>query len=344
MKKSIKQLNVFVISCMILLSCNQKNESQKNLQSQNKSKFSKLTGPYLGQKPPGMTPEIFAPGIISTSLEENRILFSSDGNEVFYQIIDFDNRLVFYTQAVDNSWTKPEMPPFSIKRPVLYPFITKDGKKLLFSSPLLPGESDNMAPGYLLWSMTRKNGEWEFPQLITFGEENEYCRAAYVSEADNRNLYFQQAADVKMSKYLNGGYLKPERLSDKINSPKFDGHPHISPDESYLIFDSMRDRGLGEIDLYISFREKNGEWGEAINMDEKVNSPFSEFAAFVTQDGKYLFFCSNRKDAFKQSKVSDKSISYEELLEMKNSHGNGSFDFYWVSAKVIDELKPEYLK
>ena len=27
--------------------------------------FLKLTGPYLGQNPPGMTPEIFAPGIIS---------------------------------------------------------------------------------------------------------------------------------------------------------------------------------------------------------------------------------------------------------------------------------------
>ncbi|MCJ8272850.1 MAG: hypothetical protein MJK04_26065, partial [Psychrosphaera sp.] len=25
-----------------------------------------LTGPYLGQKPPGSTPEIFAPGIVNT--------------------------------------------------------------------------------------------------------------------------------------------------------------------------------------------------------------------------------------------------------------------------------------
>ena len=28
--------------------------------------FTRLTGPYLGQKPPGMKPEIFAPGILST--------------------------------------------------------------------------------------------------------------------------------------------------------------------------------------------------------------------------------------------------------------------------------------
>jgi len=30
-----------------------------------RSDFPILKGPYLGQKPPGMTPEIFAPGIIS---------------------------------------------------------------------------------------------------------------------------------------------------------------------------------------------------------------------------------------------------------------------------------------
>lgn len=27
--------------------------------------LSKLKGPYLGQKPPGMTPTLFAPGIVS---------------------------------------------------------------------------------------------------------------------------------------------------------------------------------------------------------------------------------------------------------------------------------------
>ena len=38
--------------------------------AQQKTKdFPVLKGPYLGQKPPGMNPEIFAPGIISTAVE-----------------------------------------------------------------------------------------------------------------------------------------------------------------------------------------------------------------------------------------------------------------------------------
>ncbi|MBN1271822.1 MAG: hypothetical protein JXB26_06070 [Candidatus Aminicenantes bacterium] len=44
-----------------------------------------LTGPYLGQKPPGKTPEVFAPGIVSTEeYGEQRCVFSSDGRYLFY--------------------------------------------------------------------------------------------------------------------------------------------------------------------------------------------------------------------------------------------------------------------
>ena len=43
-----------------------------------------LQGPYLGQKPPGMTPKIFAPGIVSTAEFEFAGTFSPDGKEYFF--------------------------------------------------------------------------------------------------------------------------------------------------------------------------------------------------------------------------------------------------------------------
>ena len=44
-----------------------------------------LKGPYLGQKPPGMKPEIFAPGIVSTpEIYEGRGTFSPDQNEFYF--------------------------------------------------------------------------------------------------------------------------------------------------------------------------------------------------------------------------------------------------------------------
>jgi len=51
------------------------------------SDFPELKGPYLGQKPPGMTWEIFASGIISTEHKEHSTLaFSPKGTEIFWSI------------------------------------------------------------------------------------------------------------------------------------------------------------------------------------------------------------------------------------------------------------------
>jgi hypothetical protein len=44
------------------------------------SGFPKLTGPCLGQRPPGMKPEIFTPGIVSTKEDEYALEISSSGN------------------------------------------------------------------------------------------------------------------------------------------------------------------------------------------------------------------------------------------------------------------------
>lgn len=53
--------------------------------SQPAAKPAVARGPYLGQKPPGKTPTIFAPGIISIAdFAEIRIAFSPDGSECFF--------------------------------------------------------------------------------------------------------------------------------------------------------------------------------------------------------------------------------------------------------------------
>ena len=98
--------------------------------------FPKLTGPYLGQKPPGNTPELFAPGIVSTGANELNICFSADGNEVFYSITGptFQPRIILSSSTINSVWIKPkELPFFDIERSDSYPFLTYDGKRLIAS-------------------------------------------------------------------------------------------------------------------------------------------------------------------------------------------------------------------
>jgi Tol biopolymer transport system component len=93
--------------------------------------------------------------------------------------------------------------------------------------------------------------------------------------------------------------------------------PYIAPDESVLLFSSMRPDGYGDFDLYVSYKKKNGTWTKAKNMGDTINTPARESVSVVSPDGKYLFFMSRR---------------------------NGIGEFFWVDAKIIEELKPKKLK
>ncbi len=49
-----------------------------------KKDFPVLKGPYLGQKPPGETPELFAPGIITTGMFTRDVAMTPDGKYLFF--------------------------------------------------------------------------------------------------------------------------------------------------------------------------------------------------------------------------------------------------------------------
>lgn len=105
-------------------------------------------------------------------------------------------------------------------------------------------------------------------------------------------------------------------MGPEINTGKWTARPFIAPDESYLIWDSEREGGYGGSDLYISFREEGGAWGPAINMGDAVNSDKRDAYASVTPDGKYILF--------------NRGVDLE----------NNNVDIYWVSADIIEALRP----
>ena len=78
----------------------------------------------------------------------------------------------------------------------------------------------------------------------------------------------------------------------------------------------------GFSDLFISFRDPGGRWTQPENLGPRINSPAKDEYPFVTPDGKYLFFNSNRISEINRSRIQD-----------------GPGNMYWVSADIIEAMR-----
>lgn len=288
-----------------------------------------LTGPYLGQMPPGNTPKLFAPGIVSTCHEHSAAMVTPDGNEIWF------GRLfpaaIYYVERREGGWTAARVAPFSGQYVDLYPYLTREGDRLIFTS-LRPirAEGEALPPdsGHL-WMAVRDETGLQTPQYLGT-ELNMTRRLTCGSIGSDGSMYLStgaradgmQSMDLYVSKATHGRYGTPIHLGNDINSPQPDSSPCIAHDGSYIIFSSFRG-GFGRSDLFISFRSGDGSWTEPKNLGESINSSAKDEHPYLTPDGKYLFFNSNRMSALNSEPVPD-----------------GPGNVYWVDAGIVDGLKP----
>jgi hypothetical protein len=282
---------------------------------------------YLGQTPPQKQATLFAKGLVSTdAYEHSAPAFSPDGKHVLWTIMRSNYTGYLVEMAfVNGQWCQPAPPSFaSTDSDDYYPSFSADGKTLYFGSRRkLPNETEKNEK-LRLWKVVRKGEGWDTPvpmdtTLLLFKENFGH------SVAKSGNIYFAfpepggKMLDIAYAQKTKAGFAPPQKLMGGISTERYEDGPFIAPDESYLIFESGRPEGIeGSTDLYICFKQKNGEWSTPLNMGPEVNSKFTERFAKVSPDGKYLFFGSNRGGAFA--------------------------DIYWISADIIDQLKKEWLK
>lgn len=287
------------------------------------------TGPYFGQEAPGNTPKLFAPRVISTGKEHSAAMFTPDGIEIWFGRM-FPAKIHF-TKLSGGEWTEPQIAPFCDTFNYLYPVLSRDGNKLFFTSdrPLNSnGERQSRGRGGM-WVVTRTTDGWTKPEPMD-DQINFRSRVSCGSTAANGNLYFAAnttdgSMDIFCSVLVDGVYSDPVSLDD-INSRSPDHSPFVAPDESYLIFSSFAG-GLGRSDLFISFRQSDGTWATPKTLGARINSAYKDEYPYVTADGKYLFFNSNRPSSLNESAIPD-----------------GPGNIYWVDADIIDRLREEHFE
>ena len=298
MKNYIIKLSILVF-ILFLSAC----KTDKSNTKENDSSKKEIL--YLGQKPPGLIPEPFAPGLVTTQGWEYYGDFTPDLKE-FYFLREVENtKEDTSTEFVVIKKTHNQWQDSVISARVGTPFISPDGKTMHLGRR---------------YKERNDKGEWsEIKELESPFDSLPIMRLT----ASSKGTYFFDefkrdfTGDIRYSRLVDGKYEEPRLLNKEINTGK-SFHPFIAPDESYLLFDSKREDGFGDSDIYISYRQQNNEWSTPINLGNKINTEAWEASASVTPDGKYLFFNRNMG-----------SDNYENV------------DIFWVSAEIIEKLRPK---
>lgn len=277
-------------------------------------------GAYLGQAPPGTTPALFAPGIVSTQQNEVNAVFTPDGKQFYFSRFQAGRGYtIMQMRDRDGQWTEPEVAPFSGEYSEVDMFVTHDGGRFFFISKRPVTDGGPPSPGYQIWVMDRGGEGWGEPRhlgpTVNFGR-----RHLYPTVARNGTLYFNSEeigegrGDIFRAAYRDGGFQEPESLGPSVNSPYDETDALISPDERFIVFTSVgRPDGFGGGDLYISFRIQSGGWSDAVNLGREINTDSNEFCPMLSPDGRYFFFTSGR---------------------------GGSDDIYWVDARILEDYEP----
>jgi len=182
-----------------------------------------------------------------------------------------------------------------------------------------------------------------------------------VFSADGNKLFFDSDRDIWYVVRTDNGWTEPVQVSSLINSDGSETLRSITKDGSiYFSRYNANASSEGKLhELYIS-RIKDGNYTTPIKLGKDINSDdVKEFGVFVAPDESYIIIQEAKKTSselviiFKMSdgSWSDRIILNVGWAQFPSVSPDGKYLFFmtrdgiaWVSAKIIEELKPKDLK
>jgi len=311
MKTAYSMLTLFgMILCFN--ACNTKTQNVKDSNAQITKQL------YFGQKTPGLTPELFAPGIVSLEGRyEHGISFSPNLDEVYFSANKPDEDPDIYVSKLEGAtWSTPKKANFTKGKKVgeMHPFVSPNGKTLHFTahdSFTLPHHKESIKS----WYVKRLGDSWSDAVQLDSPVNDDFV--FYANEAKNGDLYYTNVSKRKMY-YAPHNKGKFPEVHDLGIAYGF--HGFIAPSQDYVVVNARnKDDDQRKSDIYVYFKNTDNTWSKPINLGSDVNTNFAETCPSITPDGKYLFFG-------------------------RYNEAGGISNFYWVSTAIIEELKRAYFE
>ncbi|UCH10963.1 MAG: PD40 domain-containing protein [Fidelibacterota bacterium] len=314
MQRFIDSISSPLLFVLVLVSCASRGD------------FPVLEGPYLGQNPPGLTPEVFAPGIISMAGRyEGGATFSQDGQLFIYKRFyreKPDPEEIWLSELQDGRWTPPFRPSFDGEYGDWDFHFAPFGRRFYFTSRRPAVLQGATARPSNIWVTERVPSGWTEPRLLEYPVNTVDSYSGFPSLTRDSTIYFHSErddgfgeVDIYRARRADGKYLTAEPLPPPVNTEYREFDPCIAPDESYLLFISNRPVDNGpEYDTFITFRSADDSWSEPQGLWNTLG-----YAGLpnITPDGQLFFFVGGQPDSSQTA------------------------DIYWVDTRIFDQFRPE---
>ncbi len=256
---------------------------------------------------------------INTAAPEYYPCISADGETFIYTRLDKDpmafrgkNENFYSSSNRDGTW----FPSYSLNSVNTIfnegaPTLSSDGRMLVFTACELMGDYGGSRKGYGscdLFISINEGNEWQEAINIGAPINSPYWETQPSLSADGKTLYFVRGRPSRSgvknqdiyftTKQNDGSWSNPELVSNKINTPDREESVHIHPDGRTLYFSSNGHVGMGGLDLFVSRKGEDGEWGEPVNLGYPINTYADENSVLVSSAGDLAFYSSDREGGF----------------------------------------------
>ncbi|MGB3617527.1 MAG: OmpA family protein [Catalinimonas sp.] len=179
-----------------------------------------------------------------------------------------------------------------------FPVLTADENILIYTARV---GNERQHDENIVVSQRYPDGAWTRPAPISTNINTPRNEGTCSISADAKVIVFtmcsdrvgQGGCDLYISYRTGNVWARPENMGPAINSPHWDTQPSLSADGRQLYFASNRPGGQGKTDVWVARRGDDGEWGRPTNLGASVNTAEEDWAPFIHNNGRTLYFSSD---------------------------------------------------
>ncbi len=300
---------------------------------------------YLDQLPPGDTPQIFAPGIVSVSGRfDMGFTMSADGSVIAFGVAhesDPNRTNIQFLTRKSGVWSGPNSTILPDNINTSLPMFGPEGREFYYTKSVDGGEND-------LWVGNYNRGKITDNHILN-KTINSSEREAGHGKALDGTLYFtsnrddnrQCCGDIYRSTATDN-YSGAEKVH-ALNSEADEDGLYLSPGEDYIIIQAWKNEHQSKHDLYLSYRTIQGGWTTPERLSSTINGPEIEQRPYVSPDNHYLFFSRMSTEQKGNKTLYESDIYWVNTQSIFKPYLYNPINTYQVSAEQFSTALPENL-